>query len=102
MNYYTGEQVKIHDIVEYYEGGVWVEATVIYISGESDAPEELSWIVDEQPAWVEGHIAIRWEWFESGEKQRYIYDASGQEIDQSILFTDTEDNDELRFIARKS
>jgi len=102
MKYYTGEEVQLYDKVELDEGDAWVKATVIFISGVKTAAEECMWLMDENPEWADGQIAILWDCYEYSDEGRYVVTSFGEKIDQGILFTDTEENDELRFVARKS
>ena len=91
MKYISGETVELYDIVEINEGGTWVQAAVVFIADRKEAAKECQWLLDETPEWAEDSIAICWN-----------YSKDLEDIDDSLLFTDTENNDELRFVRRQS
>ncbi|WP_413665359.1 hypothetical protein ACG1BZ_09270 [Microbulbifer sp. CNSA002] len=91
MKYTSGESVGLYDIVENNEGGTWIQATVVYIAETNEAAKECQWLLDEKPKWAEGSIAICWNYLQEPET-----------ICDRLLFTDAENNNELRFIRRQS
>ncbi|BBM00256.1 hypothetical protein [Microbulbifer sp. GL-2] len=91
MKYISGESVELYDIVENNEGETWIQATVVYIADTNEATKECQWLLDEKPEWAEGSIAICWNFLQEPEN-----------ISDRLLFTDTENNDELRFVRRQN
>ena len=102
MKYFTGEEVRLLDKVECQHCGEWFPATVVYIEQSQEATSQLAWLIEEKPEWAKGTIAIEWNDYESVKAYFFANEEAAEGADASILFTDTKENDELRFIRRNS
>jgi len=100
MKYISGEEVQLLDQVELLEGGVWFKAKVVFISDINSATDEYKWIVEEEPEWANGLIAVKWDEFEEIESFFFASKEAEEIASAEILFTETKNNDELRFVKR--
>ena len=100
MKYFTGEDVQLLKKVEYMLGGEWFKATVVFISDSNQATDEFFWLVKDPPDWTKGSIAIKWDNYESVEPIFFVHGEGNNNANAEILFTDTEEEDELRFLSR--
>jgi len=100
MKYFTGEEVKLLDKVEAQQGGIWIPATVVFIERTQESTDDLMWLLEEQPEWAKDRIAIKWDSFDEVKSLFFAHADAAKNADATILFTDTEENDELRFLSR--